>query len=221
VDLRRGNVCAPVGGTSGPRLSLRGVRTARLEAFSDGVFAIAVTLLVLEIGIPSTGAALGHELTAQWAQYFAYALSFVTVGIMWVNHHRLLDHFAYADRTLLFLNVVFLMCVAFVPFPTALVAEHLGSTPAALAYGITMTATALMFNAVWHYGRLRLLRPDADPRAVSGITRSYVPGPLMYGGSALVAFASPQASVALYGLIAAVYVLSETVWGTRETEQAL
>ena len=189
------------------------MRTARLEAFSDGVFAIAITLLVLDIGIPRHGEALGHVLTAQWAEYFAYVLSFVTVGIMWMNHHALLGHFARADRAFLFLNVLFLMCIAFAPFPTALLAEHLHSTTAALAYGISFTATALMFNAIWHYGRRNLLRSDPDPRAVSGITRSYLPGPLLYGGSALIAFASPEASVGLYTAIAAIYVVSETVWG--------
>jgi len=193
--------------------SLGAVRITRLEAFADGVFAIAVTLLVLEIGIPKSGEEIGHAITGQWAQYFAYVLSFVTIGIMWVNHHAMLEHFSRADRRFLFLNVLFLMCIAFAPFPTALVAEHLHSTTAALVYGTSFMVTAVMFNAIWHYGRLHLLRPDADPRAVSGITRSYLPGPLMYGGSALVAFASPVASIALYGAIACVYVLSETVWG--------
>ncbi|TMJ97349.1 MAG: DUF1211 domain-containing protein [Actinobacteria bacterium] len=187
--------------------------TARLETFADGVFAIAATLLIIDVTADAEGGALGAALTHAWPQYVAYAVSFVTIGIMWVNHHAMLEHFSRADRRFLFLNVLFLMCIAFAPFPTALVAEHLHSTTAALVYGTSFMVTAVMFNAIWHYGRLHLLRPDADPRAVSGITRSYLPGPLMYGGSALVAFASPVASIALYGAIACVYVLSETVWG--------
>src|SRR5207244_12867929 len=185
----------------------------RRQADPAWVSAIAGRLRVAGIGLPKSGEEIGHAITGQWAQYFAYVLSFVTIGIMWVNHHAMLEHFSRADRRFLFLNVLFLMCIAFAPFPTALVAEHLHSTTAALVYGTSFTVTAVMFNAVWHYGRLHLLRPDADPLAVSGITRSYLPGPLMYGGSALVAFASPVASIALYGAIACVYVLSETVWG--------
>jgi uncharacterized membrane protein len=128
-----------------------------------------------------------------------------------VNHHAVLAHFDRTDRTFLFLNIGLLMCIAFVPFPTALVAEHLRSHPAALTYGLTMTVTAIFFSAVWHYGRLRLLRPDADPREIRGINRSYIPGPFLYGGAALVALVSAPASVALYGAIAAVYV-SASIW---------
>jgi uncharacterized membrane protein len=194
------------------------VETGRLEAFSDGVFAIAITLLVLGVTVPEGGEAssLGERLTGQWPQYLAYILSFVTIGIIWVNHHAVLRHFERADRTFLFLNVFFLMCVAFIPFPTSLVAEHVHSSPAAVAYGLTLIATALGFNAIWHYGRLRLLRADADRREVSGITRSYIPGPLMYATATLIALASPEASVALYGFIAAVYVVSSSLFGRAE-----
>jgi uncharacterized membrane protein len=188
------------------------VETGRLEAFSDGVFAIAATLLVLLIEVPrDAGDGLGHALVNQWPQYLAYVLSFVAIGIMWVNHHAVLTHFERADRPFLFLNLGLLMCIAFAPFPTALVAEHLHERTAALAYGLSFTVTALFFNGVWHYGRLRLLRPDADMREVRGITRSYIPGPLMYGGATLVAFLSAPASVALYCVIAAVYV-SASIW---------
>jgi uncharacterized membrane protein len=187
------------------------VETGRLEAFADGVFAIAVTLLVLAIAVPENGERLGAQLVDQWPQYLAYALSFVTIGIMWVNHHAVLTHFARTDRAFLFLNIGLLMCVAFVPFPTALVAEHLRSSDAALTYGLTMTVTAIFFSGVWHYGRLRLLRPDADMREVRGITRSYIPGPFLYGGATLVALASAPVSVGLYAAIAAVYV-SASIW---------
>ena len=190
----------------------------RLEAFCDGVFEIAITLLILGVEFPGDVASgeLGHRLTEQWPAYLAYILSFVTIGIIWVNHHAVLGHFRAADRTFLFINVLFLMCVAFIPFPTSLVAEHVHSSPAAVAYGLTLIATALGFNAIWHYGRIKLLRPDADRREVSGITRSYIPGPLMYGTATLVAFASPEASVALYGFIAAVYVVSSSLFGRAE-----
>src|SRR5262249_51176883 len=133
-----------------------------------------------------------------WPSYLGYAVSFLTIGIMWVNHHTVMDCVAKVDRTYLFLTVGFLMCIAFVPFPTRLVAEHFrgaGAESAALTYGFTLTVTAVMFNAIWFYaasGR-RLLRPDADERIVRGISRSFLPGAFIYLGATLVAFASPTA----------------------------
>jgi uncharacterized membrane protein len=199
------------------------VQTTRLETFADGVFAIAATLLILEIRIPDEGD-VGRALLAAWPSYAAYAMSFLTIGIMWVNHHAILDHVAVADRTFLFLNLFLLMCIAFVPFPTRLLAEHIGhegAQEAALAYGLTFAVTAVFFNAVWHYAALgrRLLREDARPREISGITRSYLPGPLMYALAGLVALASPDVAVALFAAIALVYV-SASVWARNESPAA-
>jgi uncharacterized membrane protein len=126
------------------------------------------------------------------------------------------------DRRFLLANIGLLMCIAFVPFPTRLVAENIrgdGAESAALAYGFTMTATAIFFNAVWFYAasRRRLLRADADPRAVAGITRTYLPGPWIYLAATLVAFASATASAILYLAIAALYVFESSLFGGRET----
>jgi hypothetical protein len=112
------------------------------------------------------------------------------------------------------------MCIAFVPFPTRLVAEHVrdsSAREAALAYGFTMTTTAVFFSIVWFYASRggRLLRTDADMRIVRGISRSYLPGPLIYLASTLVAFASSTASVVLYLAIAAFYVLESSLFGGR------
>jgi TMEM175 potassium channel family protein len=96
------------------------METARLETFSDGVFAIAITLLVLLFDVPdvSEGRSLGHVLLHQWPEYASYAVSFITIGIIWVNHHTLFRHIVSVDRLFLFVNVLFLMCVAFLPYPT-------------------------------------------------------------------------------------------------------
>lgn len=123
-----------------------------------------------------------------------------------------------ADRVFLFLNVAFLMCVAFIPFPTRLVAQHLresGGTSAAAAYGLTLLVTALFFNAVWFYaaGRRRLLRPDADPKVVSGVSRSFIPGPAMYLTGTLVALASADAGLIVFALITVFYVVENAVFG--------
>jgi uncharacterized membrane protein len=149
-------------------------------------------------------------------------VSFVTIGIMWLNHHTVMSLVEHVDRRFLLANLGLLMCIAFVPFPTRLMAEHIrgaGAESAALAYGFTLTATALFFNTVWFYASRggRLLRADCDPRAVAGITRTYLPGPLIYLGATLVAFASPTASALLYLAIAALYVVESSVFGGRET----
>ena len=190
--------------------------TLRLETFADGVFAIAATLLILDVH--ASGPHLGHQLLHIWPSYAAYAVSFLTIGIMWVNHHTVFTQIDRVDRRFLFINVGLMMCVAFVPFPTRLVAEHIrgsGDEAAALAYGFTMTTTAVFFSLLWFAGALRggLLREDADRRVVSGISRSYLPGPWMYLGATLVAFASPQASAALYGAIALFYVIESSLFG--------
>jgi uncharacterized membrane protein len=199
------------------------VRPARLEAFADGVFAIAATLLILnvDVQIPGDVEDLGASVLHIWPSYLAYAVSFVTIGIMWVNHHTLMTQIDRTDRRFLFANIGLLLCIAFVPFPTRLVAEHIrgdGARDAALVYGFTMVATAIMFSVTWFYasGRHRLLRADANPAVVSGISRSYLPGPWIYLGATLIAFLSPTASVLLFLAIAALYVLESSIFGNAD-----
>jgi uncharacterized membrane protein len=194
--------------------------TSRLEAFSDGVFAIAVTLLVLLFDVPKDGGTLSQALLHQWPSYLAYAVSFLTIGIMWVNHHDVMHQIGHADRTFLFLTILLLMCVAFVPYPTAIVAEFIRGSDreaAALFYGITLTTTAVFFNALWRYAvwNNRLIARDADPSVVKGITRSFRPGVPLYLGSTLVALVSPVASVALFAATALFYVVANSLLGRR------
>ena len=195
------------------------MRPARLEAFADGVFAIAATLLILNVDAQVTDGNLGDNLLHIWPSYLAYAVSFVTIGIMWVNHHTVIAQIDRTDRRFLFANIGLLMCIAFVPFPTRLVAEHIrgdGAQDAALVYGFTMVATAIMFNITWFYAstRRRLLRPDANAAVVSGISRSYLPGPWIYLVASLVAFLSPTVSVLLFLAIAVFYVVESSLFGS-------
>ena len=189
----------------------------RLEAFADGIFAFAATLLILNLAVIETKP-LGGELLRIWPSYAAYALSFTTIGIIWINHHLVMHQVARVDRTFLVLNIFFLMVIAFIPFPTRLLAlgiDTRDATAAALAYGVTLTLTAIFFNALWRYaawGR-RLIREDADERVVSGISRSYVPGPLIYFAATVVALVNPWVSAALYVLIGLFYVLESSVFG--------
>src|SRR5947207_11879686 len=146
--------------------------TGRVEAFSDGVFAIAITLLILTITPPTHGE-LGHELLRLWPSYVAYIVSFLTIGIIWVNHHAIFRLFAGVDRTMLFLNVLFLMVVAFIPFPTDVVLANVRDPESrragALLYGCNMILLAIGFVVLWAYGSGRLLREDSDRREVAGI----------------------------------------------------
>jgi uncharacterized membrane protein len=189
----------------------------RLEAFSDGIFAFAATLLILNLAV-TAGKPLGGELVGIWPSYLAYAVSFVTIGIIWVNHHTVMHQIERVDRTFLMLTVLFLMFIAFIPFPTRLLALYVrsdGALAAALAYGITLTLTAVMINAVWWYaatGR-RLLRKDADEAVVRGIGRSYIIGPVIYLGATLAAFISPLLSAFLYLAIAVFYVVESSIFG--------
>jgi uncharacterized membrane protein len=198
------------------------VETGRVEAFSDGVFAIAITLLILAVGIEQAMAEgdLGRQLLHLWPAYVAYAVSFLTIGIMWVNHHSVFRQFARVDRPLLLLNVLLLMLIAFVPFPTRVVADHATSghdrQAAAFLYGTTMTVTAILFFSVWIYGSRHVLRPDADPREVSGITRSYLPGAPTYATATLIALVSSIASLVLFAAIALFYALSSSFFGRAD-----
>jgi uncharacterized membrane protein len=139
-----------------------------------------------------------------------------------VNHHTVLAQIREVDRRFLFINVFFLMTVAFVPFPTQLVAEHVrggaaNARDAALVYGFTFTTMAISYDSMWLYAvrNGRLLRADADPRLVAGITRSFLPGAPLYLGSTLLAFLSPTASVAMYVAIAVFYVLESSMFAGR------
>jgi TMEM175 potassium channel family protein len=189
--------------------------TGRLEAFSDGVFAIAMTLLVLDMKVPHdlpSGQTLARALVAQWPTYLAFATSFATILIMWVNHHRLFTHIGRGDDGLLFSNGLLLLGVVLVPFPTALVSEYLGRSgqkTAALIYNSTFIAIALCFNLLWRSASTngRLLRADHDRESVRHITDSFRFGPLFYVIALIVGFFSVTASLAVSCALAIYYAL--------------
>jgi uncharacterized membrane protein len=195
--------------------------TTRLETFSDGVLAIAATLLILDVR--AEGSPLGHELTHIWTSYAAYALSFTVIGIIWVNHHVVIEQLGHVDRRFLFINLFFLLVVAFIPFPTELVAHYIrdgghDARDAVLAYGVTLTLMAVAYNVLWFYAirNGRLLRSDADTRTVDGISRSFRPGIPIYAVATLIAFASPAASFALFGALALFYVFEGSMFARSE-----
>ena len=188
--------------------------TTRLETFSDGVFAIAATVLVLEISVGShEGAGLGSALLHLWPSYLAYVTSFVTIGIIWMNHHTCVETMARVDKTLLFLNTLLLLTIAFLPFPTRLVAEYLqkhGEQAAVYAYDATLVVMAVIYNIWWRYastGRRLIAENIPEPR-VRAISRAFNPGVPAYGLILVVAIFSPLASVELTLALAAFYLPS-------------
>ncbi len=191
----------------------------RLEAFADGIFAFAATLLILNLAVDQHNA-LAPQLLAIWPSYAAYVISFITIGIIWANHHTFMHQIAHVDRFFLVSSVLFLMFIAFIPFPTRLLAldvETSDAQAAALLYGITLFAVSVFFNVLWRYAawKNRLLQRDADPRVVEGISRSYLLGPTLYGVATLVALLNPQLSAGMYGAIAAVYIGESSIFGRR------
>jgi uncharacterized membrane protein len=197
--------------------------TGRIEAFSDGVFAIAITLLVIEIGVPHVegeGTTLFGKLVEQWPSYLAYVISFLQIGVIWANHHNRFRFVARSDHVLLFLNILFLMCVAFIPFPTALLADYLQGAERATAgvvYAGTLAVTAILFTILWLYAAMnyRLVDRNLDPFLLRAMTRRYVAGTVAYLITVLIAFVNVTVSLALIVILALLFVLPEP--GERRT----
>jgi uncharacterized membrane protein len=188
--------------------------TGRVEAFSDGVFAIAMTLLVLNVRVPNTDqpGQLGSLLWQQWPSYLAFVISFAFIGIMWVNHHRLFVHIRRIDHMLLVLNGALLLGVTAVPFPTAVLAQYLGKPDekaATMLYAGTYVVVALFFNVLWRYAASghRLLGDEVDEAEVNRITRQYAYGPLLYLACFVLAYINVAASLALNVALAIFFAL--------------
>ena len=189
--------------------------TTRVEAFSDGVFAIAVTLLILEIKVPRdvSPGRLAVELLRLWPSYLAFLASFANIGVMWVNHHRLFGLIRRSDDGLVGLNLLLLLGVTWVPFPTAVLAEHLlgpDQRTAGLLYAGTFLALAVVFNVLWRYVvRQALCAEHAD---VASISRQYALGPVLYAATAAVAWFSATACLIVSGLLALYFALPPRLW---------
>lgn len=195
-----------------------GNATARIEAFSDGVFAIAITLLVLEIRVPHVeeGASLPGALLALWPSYSGYAISFLQIGVIWANHHNRFRFVKRSDHVLLFLNIVFLMCVAFIPFPTALLAEYIqgseGERQTAVAvYSGTLAVTAVFFTLLWLYAAndYRLVDRGLDPTLLRAMTRRYLAGMVLYIAAFALTFVNAVLALILVVGLALLFVLPE------------
>ena len=203
--------------------------SGRTESFSDGVFAVAITLLIFNLLSIGQGPLSYRLLWHAWPQYAAYVVSFLTIGIMWMNHHTVFAHVRLIDRPLLVLNLLLLMGVVAIPFPTALIAEHLtgpnrsGGSAAAVVYGIVMIVISVCYNAIWEYlvrhaamlgsaSTTRLLR-DSVPGFGAAPPLARIPrwsvGLLGYlAGTLIAAFVSAAVALAVYGALAVFYLFN-------------
>ena len=190
----------------------------RLEAFSDGVLAIAITLLVIDIRPPEIreGERLAHALWAQWPSYVAYLVSFLTIGVIWLNHHRIFEQVARVDGPLLLLNLNLLLWTALIPFPTAVVAEHLGGAgeaarKAAALYSGVLLMMGLSFGALfaWVTHTDRLLHRLPPPGVVRTARLRFMIGLAVYAAAFLVSWVSAPLALLLCGVMALYYAFDQ------------
>lgn len=186
---------------------------SRVEAFSDGVFAIAITLLVLTIAQPANYRNLTHELLSRWPSLAAYVVSFAVIGIMWLNHHSLFSSFERIDRGLFYLNLLLLMTITFLPYPTGVLGEALakghGAETAAVFYAVTMAVNAYAWSALWLYAsyRRRLLHTSFPEEERALATLLFTIGAVLYTLAIGVAFLNAYAFLALQAAFALYYAL--------------
>ena len=190
---------------------------SRLEAFSDGVFAVAITLLALDLTLPGPGhGPLLHQLHDKWPAFVAYLISFFTIGIIWVNHHARVRTIKTVDRTLLYLNLVLLLFVVAIPFATATVADYLSvpspDTPVAMMlYAGVFLGMSVGFGAIfeWTLHGQRVYQP-LPPEQHWAARWRFVSGGLVYAAAIVVAHFSAIASFVIIGLVAVYYIFERT-----------
>jgi uncharacterized membrane protein len=184
--------------------------TNRLESFSDGVIAVAITLLVLNVGVPSThtGHSLAYDLGHQWPEYVAYVISFLTIGIIWINHHAMISRLREADHTILILNLLLLMTIGILPFATDLVATHRGQPLAAAIYSGCFMLMAIAFSVLNRevlIVRAHLLAEAMPLEQRRQIYRRAATGVLPYVLATALAFVSPYLTLGICAALGLYY----------------
>jgi uncharacterized membrane protein len=182
-------------------------------AFSDGVMAIAVTLLVLEIRPPDDTSHLAKGLGELWPSYVSYVITFMLIGQVWANHHVMFDHVRHVDRTVLFLNTVLLMDIAFLPFAASVLADALrdgqGERTAIVLHGLTFELAAALFNVIWWHVRRgeRLLAPTIDRAGATAVARRFQLARAWLGAGTVLGAFVPWVGVAVFGAFVIYYWL--------------
>jgi uncharacterized membrane protein len=206
-------------GTDPP--SNHAVRLARFEAFSDGVFAIAITLLVLDIAVPTaSGDRLLHAVLDEWPSYLGYVVSFFTIGAVWIAHVAVNECLERVDSTLIRLNLLLLFFAAFLPFPTRLIDEYVrepnAERVAVTSYGLVLLAMNIALSVLWRYAVAgHQIRGDTDPERVRALTDKLTPGLAFYVVTLAVGLLFPIAAVILYLLIAVYLFLPLRLFARR------
>ena len=188
--------------------AVAGLTTGRITAFSDGVFSIAITLLVLNLHVPTVPGKLLDQLRTQWPSLLSYLLSFVIVGIYWVAHHNMFHYIKRSDRPFLWINILLLMCVAFIPFPAGLLGQYSGQRISLITYASSLILTNLMLSLLWWYATSnhRLVDQDIDPHFVRTVNRRNMTAPVVYLVSIGLSFLSPLASLIVFFLFPLYYI---------------
>jgi uncharacterized membrane protein len=194
--------------------AVAGLTTERITAFSDGVFSIAITLLVLNLRIPIVPQSelpdkLLDQLHNQWPSLLSYLLSFVIVGIYWVAHHNMFHYIKRSNRVFLWINILLLMCVAFIPFPAGLLGQYPTQRISVIIYASSLILTNLMLSLLWWYAtsNCRLVDQDLDPHFVRTVNRRNMTAPVVYLVSIGLSFLSPLASLIVFFLFPLYYII--------------
>ena len=203
------------------------MNSGRLEAFSDGVFAVAITILALNLRVGTPGPhhpSLAAQLAAQWPAFAAYAVSFATIGIIWVNHHALFKNFSEIDRALLFLNLLMLFFVVSIPFATSTLADYLrkggqdGSLAAAIYQGVFVGMSLSFAGLFWWGIRRKRMKIAFTPEGARRATIRFSIGNVAYLAAIGIAFLSATASLIVSGLVAIYYIFEQTPAGETTTQ---
>ncbi len=195
--------------------------TSRLEMFTDAVFAITITILVIVIGIPRAST-IGKQglylvLFRQWPAFLSYIISFLYIGILWANHHDMFTFIRRSNHIYRMLNVVFLMFVAFVPFPTAILGEFIQSSAnrgaATQFYAGSMMLVATMYQIVWGYAasNRRLVDEHLEPEFLHAMTRRYALGLLLHIGAFIMSFINAEVTIAMFVLLDIIFSLPRRI----------
>jgi uncharacterized membrane protein len=197
--------------------AVAGLTTERITAFSDGVFSIAITLLVLNLHVPTISSnvpsyRVPHELLDQLGKQspslLSYLLSFVIVGIYWIAHHNMFHYIKRSNRPFLWINILLLMCVAFIPFPAGLLGQYPQQRISVIIYASSLILTNLMLSLLWWYATSnhRLVDQDIDPHFVRTVNRRNMTAPVVYLVSIGLSFLSPLASLIVFFLFPLYYI---------------
>ncbi len=192
-------------------LRQEGLTKARIEALTDGIFATVMTILVLGLRVPQLNvpeSSLSREIVDLWPSILIYALSFVTLGLYWVGHHTQFHYVKHTDRVLLWINILFLLSIGFIPFSTSLFADYPWPPTAVRVYGGNLIANGLLLYATWWYvtSGQRLVEKDLDPHVITTVKRRILVGPAVFSLGMLVSFFDTRVSVILYMLVIPFYI---------------